>query len=59
MEFDCREQSSNSFPGKLSNGTISKGLGRDPKDSEEGKDAAEKQQSCPEETNLLVSTLYP
>ncbi|KAG7207713.1 hypothetical protein KM043_009330 [Ampulex compressa] len=54
-----KELGSNAFSTKLSNGTIPKGLGKDSEDvreekiSPERKDALEKQQSCPEETNLL------
>ncbi|CAL7941063.1 unnamed protein product [Xylocopa violacea] len=49
-----KEPSTNAFTTKLSNGTIPKGLGKEAKDIREAKDAAEKQQSCPEETKLLT-----
>ncbi|XP_076757236.1 uncharacterized protein LOC143427190 isoform X3 [Xylocopa sonorina] len=49
-----KEPSTNAFTTKLSNGTIPKGLGKEAKDIREAKDAAEKQQSCPEEIKLLT-----
>ena len=53
--FCHREQITNVFTPKLSNGTIPKGIVKETKEAKEGKDAAEKQQTCPEETKLLVS----
>ena len=39
------------YTAKLSNGTVPKGIG---KDSQELRTALEKQQSCPEEADILV-----
>ncbi|XP_043593464.1 uncharacterized protein LOC122572509 isoform X15 [Bombus pyrosoma] len=49
-----KEQITNVFTPKLSNGTIPKGIVKETKEAKEGKDAAEKQQTCPEETKLLT-----
>ena len=62
--FDCRESGTVIHPAKLSNGTIPKGIAQDKdledlkklsKDLKDQKDALEKQQSCLDEPNLLVS----
>ncbi|XP_048266381.1 protein PALS1 isoform X2 [Bombus terrestris] len=49
-----KEQITNVFTPKLSNGTIPKGIVKETKEAKEGKDATEKQQTCPEETKLLT-----
>ncbi|XP_053997932.1 uncharacterized protein LOC128886794 [Hylaeus anthracinus] len=49
-----KEPSPNAFTAKLSNGTIPKIIGKDTKDAGEGKDALNKPQSGPEETNRLT-----
>lgn len=65
--FIVREPGTIAHPTKLSNGTIPKGIAKSQdsedlkehaKDQKDQKDASEKQQSCLDEPNLLVSLFY-